>query len=106
MVKIVWDDFEKCKKEALKYKNISDFKTIASGCYKSCKRNNWIKNIRLLFNNIQKPIDNYLKVESNKNQIIIGLLKNALKRLKNILQEQNLKPILQVLMEHLLEINI
>ncbi len=62
MVKIVWDDFEKCKKEALKYKNISDFKTIASGCYKSCKRNNWIKNIRLLFNNIQKP-NNYWSFE-------------------------------------------
>lgn len=40
-----WNDKELCRKEALKYNNISDFITKSSAAYQSAKKNNWLEEI-------------------------------------------------------------
>ena len=40
-----WNDFDRCKEEALKYDTISEFHKGCSGAYKSAKRNGWLDKV-------------------------------------------------------------
>jgi predicted GIY-YIG superfamily endonuclease len=50
-----WNNFEICRAEALKYNNMTDFRTKASACFENSEKNNWLSEITNHFIVKQKP---------------------------------------------------
>lgn len=87
MRKMKWS-LSKCKEEALKYKNKTDFQRCSSGAYSAAKRNKWLQEItsdyEILGNSDKRFIYAY---EFSDNSAYIGLTYNINKRKINHLRE-------------------
>ncbi|MDY0270215.1 hypothetical protein [Trichloromonas sp.] len=82
--------FEKCKEEALKYKNKSDFSKNSKSAYLSSYKNGWINDIC----NHMKPKGNLYKrciycYEFSDNSVYVGLTYNINKRKHNRIIDKN-----------------
>jgi len=61
---------EKCKEEALKYNNRTDFQKLSIGAYSRAQKNNWLNDICSHMKSIKKPNNFFDKYENCLNEVV------------------------------------